>query len=160
MKGIKIGLDVVKGLFILIGAILAILIASNWDSKYEEAGWKYVLTEVSDVSGPVSGLMTVTRILLIICIVAAVLFGIWAIVQNPKKNMRALIGMGLVVLVALVAYYGFANTNLPAGLSVDEADMPTPDMVKVVTSTISMFYILAIGAIGALLYLEVSKIFK
>ena len=159
MKGIKIGLDVVKGLFILIGAILAILIASNWDSKYE-GEWKYVLTEVPDVSGPVSGLMTVTWILLIICIVAAVLFGIWAIVQNPKKNMRALIGMALVVLVALVAYYGFANTNLPAGLSVDEADMPTPDMVKVVTSTISMFYILAIGAIGALLYLEVSKIFK
>lgn len=158
MKGIKIGLDVVKALVILITSILAIMIASNWDSAMEESGWLYVLNNEPSVASPLGGILTIFWILLIICVVAAVVFGIWAVVQNPKKNVRALIGIGLVVLIGLISYYGLADTTLPSKLSVDE--MPTDSMVKTVTSGITMFYILGFLAIGALLYLEVSKIFK
>ncbi len=157
MKGLKIGLDVVKGLVIFLGAVLAIMIASNWDGSYADSGWKFVLENVPDVTNPLNIMLAITWIVLLICVVAAAAFGILAVVQNPKKNVRALAGIGLVVVIGLIAYYGMADTSLPRNLS--EAP-PGDSMLKIISSGISMFYVLALLAIVALLYLEVSKLFK
>ncbi|MFT5184544.1 MAG: hypothetical protein ACI84C_001675, partial [Flavobacteriales bacterium] len=127
MKGLKIGLDVVKGLVIFLGAVFSIMIASNWDSKYAESGWKYVLDNVPDVTNPLSMMLAITWIVLAICIVAAIGFGIKAVAQDPKKNVRALGGIILVVVIGLVAYYGIGDTSLPGNLSVET---PSDSMLK------------------------------
>ena len=157
MKGLKIGLDVVKGLVIFLGAVFSIMIASAWDSTYAESGWKYVLDNVPDVTNPLSMMLAITWIVLAICIVAALGFGIKAVAQNPKKNVRALGGIALVIVIGLVAYYGIGDTSLPRNLS--EAP-PNDSMLKIISSGLTMFYVLALLAIVALLYLEVSKLFK
>jgi hypothetical protein len=158
MKGLKIGLDVVKGLVIFLGAVFAIMIASNWDSSYADSGWKYVLENVPDVTNPLSMMLAITWIVLAICIVAALGFGIKAVAQNPKKNIRAVGGIVLVVIIGLVAYYGIADTSIPGNLSEDI--VPSDSMLKVISSGLTMFYVLALLAIVGLLYMEVSKLFK
>jgi len=92
-------------------------------------------------------------ILLAVAVLAAVVFPIIQLAQNPKNAKGALIGIGLLVVVVGIAYALSSDVN-PSKMDI------TATAAKQVGTGLYAFYILAIVAIGSLVYAEVSKLFK
>jgi hypothetical protein len=158
MKKIKIGLDVLKVLIIVAGVIAVLLVLGNWDSSMGDQGWLYVLNSVPEVSMPISFGLSLTWFVLVLCLAAAVIFGIVGIARDVKKSSRSLVGIGIIVVLALVCYYGFADATLPAGLP--EEVIPTEGVALLVSAMLILTSILAVAAILSMVYLEVRKLFK
>ncbi len=100
-------------------------------------------------------LITWCYILLIVSAAAAVIFPVLLMAQNPKKAKMTLIGVGALVLVFGISYGIAGSEVLPA-----YKDIVTESSSKMVGAGIITFYLLGLGAIGAAVYSEVSKMFK
>lgn len=94
-------------------------------------------------------------ILLVIGIVLAIVFPIIQMAKNPKKAKNALIGIALLVIVFAISYAIADAKVLPS-----YAKMASPSVAKWVSGGIICFYIMAVLSIAAVIYAEVSKLFK
>ncbi|MCF8461936.1 MAG: hypothetical protein K9G46_14540 [Flavobacteriales bacterium] len=92
-------------------------------------------------------------ILLAVAVLAAVVFPIIQLIQNPKGAKGALVGLGALVLVLGISY-ALSSDVVPADLAI------TPAGAKQVDTGLYAFYILSAVAVIALVYSEVAKLFK
>lgn len=102
-------------------------------------------------------LITWCYILIGLATVTAVVFPILTMAQNPKKAKNALIGVVALVVVCILGYVmasGDTHLDLDGKLLADEAASKKSE------AGLIAFYILAIGAIGSIIFAEVSKMFK
>ena len=96
-------------------------------------------------------------ILLAIAALAAIVFPVITMAQNPKGAKNALIGVGALLLICVIGYFMSGNEvhiNLDGDILADEATSKKSE------AGLIAFYLLAAGAIGAIIFAEVSKMFK
>ena len=96
-------------------------------------------------------------ILLAIATISAIVFPIMTMAKNPQKAKNALIGIvGLIVILGIGYLMASGEEIVDANgkLLADESASKRSE------AGLIAFYILGIGAIGVIIYSEVSKIFK
>jgi len=102
-------------------------------------------------------MLNYTYILTIIAALTAIVFSVIGMAQNPKKAKSALIGIAAIVLVCVIGYLlagNEAHIDLEGNVLADAATSQKSE------AGLIAFYILAVGAIGSIIFAEVSKIFK
>ncbi len=102
-------------------------------------------------------LITWCYILLGIAAVTAVVFPIITMAQNPKGAKNALIGVVALVVICVIGYVMAGNEihmDIDGELLADESTSQKSEAALIA------FYILGAGAIGSIIYAEVSKMFK
>jgi len=92
-------------------------------------------------------------ILLAVAVLAAVIFPIIQLVQNPKNAKGALVGVVALVVVVGISYLIASDVN-PSNMEI------TAEGARQVGTGLYAFYLLAAIAIGSLVFAEVSKLFK
>jgi hypothetical protein len=92
-------------------------------------------------------------LLLLIATVGAIGFPILEVVKNPKGAKGALIGTGIIVVIFVISY-ALGNEENLSKIEISGAT------ARFVDTGLYAFYILALVAVGATVYAEVSKIFK
>ncbi|NNC83408.1 MAG: hypothetical protein HKN79_07510 [Flavobacteriales bacterium] len=135
---------IVKVAIALAGAVLCFLIMAN--SSDIEAG---------DDQSYVNGALTVTYIAMLLCVGAALLFGLVYFLKNIRNSKGLLFGLVGLAVVAFVSY------------SLSDAQASPELMAKYSESTLQMsgagiyltLLLLGIG-VAAALFSEVTKIFK
>lgn len=93
-------------------------------------------------------------ILFAVAALAAVVFPVLQLVQNPKNAKGALVGIGALVVVLGISYVLASDVN---PTKIEDLSAET---VKRVGTGLYAFYILAAVAIVATVYSEVSKLLK
>ncbi len=104
--------------------------------------------------GMVGAALGLTYVAMVACAVAALGFGIYLFFGNLKRNKNGLIGLGAFAAIILISYL-VASSDIPA-----IKQQVTEGTVKMVGGGIIAFYVLLIGAVGTIVYTEVTKIFK
>lgn len=102
-------------------------------------------------------LITWCYILLAIAALSAIVFPLITMVQNPKGAKNALIGVGAIVVVVVLAYLMSSGSET---LDLDGKVLATASEAKWSQAGLISFYILAAAAIGSIIFSEVSKMFK
>ena len=97
-----------------------------------------------------------TYLLIAIAAVSAVVFPVLFMIRNPKGIKKALVGIGAMVLVFLIAYLIASDEVLPKY----EKYGVDPSTSKQVGMGLIATYLFGLGAIGAIIYSAVSRIFK
>ncbi|HEY9081752.1 MAG TPA: hypothetical protein VIN73_00310 [Vicingaceae bacterium] len=126
-------------LYVLLGlsAVLSVLFFMDIVSEGMLINWCYILL----------GIATLT----------AIVFPIMTMAQNPKNAKNALIGIvGLAVIFAL-GYFMAGDEEVFDASAKLLADASTSQLSE---AGLNAFYILGLGAIGVIIFSEVSKIFK
>lgn len=95
--------------------------------------------------------------LIVIATVSAVVFPILTMAQNPKKAKNALIGVAGLVVVCVIGYV-MAGSELHQ--TIDGKELADEATSKKSEAGLIAFYILIIGAVGSIVFAEVSKMFK
>jgi hypothetical protein len=101
------------------------------------------------------------------CAAAAIIFGLIGVAQNPKRNLRAIGGVVVLVIVVGIGYslasdqvmHGFWNAGSIQDLGIDATDQTAP-VSKYSGMGLMTFYILLGMTLLSVVFLEVSKIFK
>ena len=135
-KKLNTGLTILAFIIIVVGLIMSIRIMVGYE----------------DMVGPA---ITLSMVLMGIGAGVAVLFGVYQLVTNLKKNMRMLIGLAAFIIVALISFSLADDTVLrsyPEGV--------TSLGVKYSEGGIFVMYILVILAGLSAIIAEISRIFK
>ncbi|KJS06614.1 MAG: hypothetical protein CMD31_01650 [Flavobacteriales bacterium] len=96
-------------------------------------------------------------ILLGIATLTAIVFPIMTMAQNPKNAKNALIGVVGLAVVFAIGYFTASNEEVFDASAKLLADASTSQLSE---AGLNAFYILGVGAIGVIIFSEVSKIFK
>ena len=95
--------------------------------------------------------------LVILTAVITILFPIWFMIKNPKNSIKIFIGIGMMVVLAIIAYslsqVGFSDRRL------EELEV-TADTAHYVGAGLIFTYILAALAVLSIIYASISRIFK
>jgi hypothetical protein len=102
-------------------------------------------------------LITWCYILIGLATVSAVVFPILTMAKNPKNAKNALIG---VVVLLVVCGIGYALAGSEPHLDLDGKVLADEASSKKSEAGLIAFYVLAFGAIGSIVFAEVSKMFK
>jgi hypothetical protein len=94
--------------------------------------------------------------LVIAAVAATILFPLSHMFKNPKAAKSALVGLGLLLLVAGISYAMASGEVLKSYNAYNTTEAES----KMVSTGLILFYLLAGGAVIAAVYSEVSKIFK
>ena len=97
-----------------------------------------------------------TYLLIAIATVLSVVFPVIFMIQNPKGIKKTLVGIGAMALLFLVAYLIASDEVLPKY----EKYGVDPSISKQVGMGLIATYLFGLGAIGAIIYSAVSRIFK
>ncbi|TXC78955.1 hypothetical protein [Luteibaculum oceani] len=114
----------------------------------------FVLMILGGNDGMVGSALTLTYVALAASAIAALGFGIYLFLTNIKNNKTGIISLGVFAAIILIAY-ATASSDIPA-----IKQQVSEGTVKMVGGGIVAFYILLIGAVGSIVYAEVSKLFK
>lgn len=98
----------------------------------------------------------ITYAMIAIGAIAAIVFPIIHTATDPKKAKSALISIGSVLLLVIISYVLASDVVLKSY----EKYGVTPGSSKMVSTGLILFYIMSIISLGAVVYSEVSKIFK
>lgn len=130
--------------------------------------FRYILIALLGVSA-VLGLLFMTSIigetllinwcyvLLAIAALAAIVFPILNMVQNPKNAKAALIGVGVLIVVFVI---GYAIAGAEEYIDREGNVLADAATSRKSEAGLIAFYIMGIGAIGAIVYAEISKMLK
>lgn len=106
-----------------------------------------------------SGLIAVI-FLTILGAVAAIFFGLFQTLTNLKGSVKGLIGVGLLIVVFLVAYaMSTAETGGPIFETIQEFNI-TDGQSKFISGALLTTLIMVIGAAGAFVFSEIRNFFK
>ncbi len=95
--------------------------------------------------------------LLIFTAVIVILFPIVFLIMNPKNSIKIFISLGVMVVIAIIAY-SLSQNNFTE-LQLEELET-TADTVKNVGAGLIFTYILAALAVLSIVYASISRIFK
>ncbi|HRW62239.1 MAG TPA: hypothetical protein P5132_02055 [Bacteroidales bacterium] len=98
-------------------------------------------------------------ILAVIAVVFTILLPIFQMVTNFKKAKKGLLGVIALVVVLAIAYF-MASDELLGITNPDLVKYDVPSTLKYAGTMINSIYVLAIIAIGTMIYTEVAKMFK
>ncbi len=126
-------------LYVLLGlsAVLSVLFFMDIVSEGMLINWCYILL----------GIATLT----------AIVFPIMTMAQNPKNAKNALIGIVGLAIVFTLGYFMAGDEEVFDASAKLLADKSTSQLSE---AGLNAFYILGVGAIGVIIFSEVSKIFK
>ena len=96
-----------------------------------------------------------TYIMIAIAAIAAIGFGIKKMIQKTNNAKKTLYSIGGLLVIILISYFMSSDEVLG---SYEKYEI-TAATAKRVGMGLTTFYLLAIGAIGAVLYAELSKVF-
>ena len=125
-------------LYALLGlsALLCVLFFAGIVSEGLLIGWCYVLLAIASI--------------------VAIAFPIITMAKNPKNAKNALIGVvGLVVIIGIAYVFSGSEEYFHEGKLLANASSSKQSEAGLIT-----FYILGAGAIGSIIYAEVSKMLK
>ncbi len=146
----KTGLTILRLGIAAIGTVLCLLIMTNSDSKHT------FMEADAAVGGKIMAAIYLSVIVMVLAVALMVLFGLGHTFQNIGKSKGLIIGIVGFLVILAISYMGLASSEvLPAyGEGVTESTS------KWVGAGIWATLLLGIIAIGAILYAEVSRIFK
>jgi len=98
-------------------------------------------------------------ILAVIAVVFTLVLPIIQMITNPKKAKKGLLGVIALVVVLAIAYF-MSSGELLGIKNPDLVKYDVPSTLKYAGTMINSIYILAVVAIGTMIYTEVAKIFK
>lgn len=98
--------------------------------------------------------------LVVLCAIAAVLFGIYQVATNPKGAIKGIIGLGLVVVLLLILYSTADPDTAMLAAQAKDGFFVEPGESKFITGLISTALIMAGGAVLALAVSEIISFFK
>jgi small-conductance mechanosensitive channel len=152
-KSLRLGLGILRSVIIVLGAVLLVMIASRsvTDETYNDGMAAY--------GSLLDNVYTLTLVALVICTAAAVLFGLYFFVTNIKKRLATLGGVVGFVLIGLVSFYALADKTVlrayeSSGIEVTEQES------QFAGGGMYMVYLLGAIAIIAIIWTEVSRLFK
>jgi flagellar biogenesis protein FliO len=111
-------------------------------------------------SSSMNFMFIITFVLFLIAVVASLFFGLKNVFSSPEGLKRTLIGIGGLLVVAIISYFAASGTdvNLDAmrakGLEANEST------VKTIGTFLNIFFILTIIAVGAMVVPAVKKMFN
>lgn len=152
-KKLRLGLGILRSLIIAFGAVLLIAIAnvSGGEESYEEG--------IALYGGSLDMVYLLTLVALVICAAAAVLFGVVFFLTNIKQRMTTLIGIVGFIIIALISFYGLADDTVLRAYEAS-GESVTNEESRFAGGGMYMVYLLGGGAILAIVWAEVSKLFK
>ncbi len=143
-------LTIVLAVLMAVSAILMIILMSNIDAI--DAG-DHSLVELN---------LNWVYFLLIACAGLAIVFSVINIVRNPQNLKKALISLGVIAVVIVLAY-SFASDFIPdsktASDMIAEGTL-TPSKARWIGTAIWSTYLLLFAAIGATIWASVSRLVK
>lgn len=152
-KTLRVSLSILRSVIIAVGSILLLMIAqkSGTDETYNDG--------MANYGGQLDLVYNITLVALALCVIAALGFGILFFLTNIKQRLTTLLGIVGFVVIGLISFYVLADgTVLKAyetgGVTVTEGESIFAG------GGIYMTYILGAIALGAIIWAEVSKIFK
>jgi len=98
-------------------------------------------------------------ILTVIAVVFTILLPIIQLATNFKKAKKSLLGVVALVVVLAIAYF-MSSDELLGIKNPDLVKYDVPSTLKYAGTMINSIYVLAVVAIGTMIYTEVAKIFK
>ncbi len=134
-KKLSTGLTVLAFIIGVVGLVMSIMIM---------IGYEYVIGSA----------ITLTLILMAIAGGAAILFGLYQLLTNIKKNVSLLVGIVGFIIIAVICYMLASDEVLRSYKDI------TPTVSKVSGAGLLLMYVLLIGAVVAAVVSEVSRIFK
>ena len=106
----------------------------------------------------INGGLILTYIMIGVAALAAIVYPIMFLAKNPSKGKNALMGVGGLLLIAVVSYI-LASSDIMTFPGSEKFGM-TEASTKRVGMGLITFYVLSVGAILAVLYAELGKLFK
>lgn len=152
-KTLRVSLGILRSVIIAVGSILLLMIAqkSGTDETYNDG--------MANYGSQLDLVYNITLVALALCVIAALGFGLLFFLTNIKQRLTTLLGIVGFVVIGLISFYVLADgTVLKAyetgGVTVTEGESIFAG------GGIYMTYILGAIALGAIIWAEVSKIFK
>jgi hypothetical protein len=115
----------------------------------------------------VSPLIFLAYVTLALTIVIVLIFVVKGLFTNPAALKKAGVSVGLLALVALISYYGLADDSNTVGfieggeiIELDNGAQLTKGTSQWIGASLYMFYILAVVAVGTIVWSGVSKLIK
>ncbi len=110
-------------------------------------------------------MMYIAYIVMAIILVLVAVFVVINLVSKPAALKRALVSVGILVAIILVAYFVFADDSVldPANgrqIMLDDGEPLTAFDSRWIGASLWTFYIIAILAVGSILWAGVSKLIK
>jgi uncharacterized BrkB/YihY/UPF0761 family membrane protein len=97
-------------------------------------------------------------ILLVIAIILTLVFTVLSLLMNPKRALRSLIILGVIAVIIFISYQ-FASDEILNLVNYTGPDN-IPSKLKIVDTGLFLTYFLLAIAFGAILYNEISQVFK
>ena len=106
----------------------------------------------------INGGLWLTYLMIAAAALAAIAYPIIFLAKNPAKAKSSLMGIVILLAVTLVSYI-LASGDVMQFPGYEKFEM-TSASTKRVGMGLILFYFLALGAVGAVLYAEIGKLFK
>ncbi|PQJ31158.1 hypothetical protein BST92_04115 [Nonlabens arenilitoris] len=151
-------------------ALLLCVIAAGFFLYTISVGDEAIQAEAADLTNDgalqnatLAPMMYLAYAVMAITVGLVLFFVLKGIFSSPAVLKRSLISVGILVAICLIAYYGFADdavTDPSTGklVMLDEGEPLTEGTSKLVGASIYTFYIVAILAVGSILWTGVSKL--
>ena len=116
--------------------------------------------EVTVGNGAMNFMFIITFILLAISVFASLFFGLKNVFATPEGLKRTLIGVGGLLLIAIISYVAASGTDVDLAAMNKKGLEATEGTVKMIGASLNMFFILTIVAIGAMVVPGIKKMFN
>ncbi|SMC34688.1 hypothetical protein [Cellulophaga tyrosinoxydans] len=116
--------------------------------------------EVTVGNGAMNFMFIITFILLAISVFASLFFGLKNVFATPEGLKRTLIGVGGLLLIAIISYVAASGTDVDLVAMNKKGLEATEGTVKMIGASLNMFFILTIVAIGAMVVPGIKKMFN
>jgi len=110
----------------------------------------------------VTPLMYLSYVMLAIIVAAVLIFLVANLVSNPAALKKALLSVGIVVVICAIAYFVFADGSDAANnaISLGDGDYLSEANSKIIGASIYTFYIMAFLAVASIVWAGVTKMIK
>jgi hypothetical protein len=106
----------------------------------------------------INGGLILTYIMIAVAALAAIVYPLMFLAKNPSKGKNALMGIGGLLFITVISYV-LASGDIMTFPGSEKFGM-TEASTKRVGMGLIVFYILSFGAIAAVLFAELGKLFK
>ena len=106
----------------------------------------------------INGGLILTYIMIAVAALAAIVYPLMFLAKNPSKGKNALMGIGGLLFITVISYV-LASGDIMTFPGSEKFSM-TEASTKRVGMGLIVFYILSLGAIAAVLFAELGKLFK
>ena len=100
-------------------------------------------------------------ILSVLCVIAAIAFGIFQMVTNPKGALMGIVGIAFLAIVVLAFYFGMDAESGSAGVKAAMVENAiTSNQSAMINAGLGTALVLGFGAVAAFVLSEIYNIFK